>query len=169
MTLSDLASIASLVSGVAVLVSLVYLAQQIRQNTKHTRAQIQQGRIQRITEQQLAFAQSDLSAAWLAASGQEATPDAIRARQFRQQCVILYVGWDDTLSQYHDGLVSEEQFARFRRQMILMLQASPAARAYFANNAMGGAEDDRLAAFVTGLLAEANVAAVESSAATATA
>jgi len=153
-TLSDLASIGSLVSGAAVLVSLVYLAQQIRQNTKHTRAQIQQGRIQRITEQQLAFAQADLSAAWLAASGQEATPEAIRDRQFRQQCIILYVGWDDTLAQYHDGLVSEEQFARFRRQMILMLKMSPAARAFFANNEMGGS-DDRLAAFVAGLLADA--------------
>jgi hypothetical protein len=154
MTLSDLASIGSLVSGVAVLVSLVYLAQQIRQSTKHTRAQIQQGRIQRITEQQLAFAQADMSAAWLAANGQDATPDAIRARQFRQQCIILYVGWDDTLSQYHDGLVSEEQFARFRRQMILMLQTSPAARAYFANNEMGSS-DDRLATFVARLLADA--------------
>lgn len=155
MTLSDLASIGSLVSGIAVLVSLVYLAQQIRQSTKHTRAQIQQGRIQRITEQQLAFAQTDLSAAWLAASGQDPTPAAIRDRQFRQQCIVLYVGWDDTLAQYHDGLVSDEQFVRFRRQMVVLLQASPAARGFFSTHQMGG-KDDRLAAFVTGLLAEAD-------------
>ena len=44
MSLSDLASIGSLVSGVAVLVSLIYLSQQTRQNTKHSRALIQQGR-----------------------------------------------------------------------------------------------------------------------------
>jgi hypothetical protein len=44
MNLSDLAAIGSLVSGIAVLVSLVYLAQQTRQNSKHTRALIQQGR-----------------------------------------------------------------------------------------------------------------------------
>jgi hypothetical protein len=44
MSLSDLASISNLVSSVAVLASLVYLAQQIRQNTKHTRTLIQQGR-----------------------------------------------------------------------------------------------------------------------------
>ena len=42
MNLSDLSSIASLVSGIAVVVSLVYLAQQIRQNTKHSQALIQQ-------------------------------------------------------------------------------------------------------------------------------
>jgi hypothetical protein len=35
MTLSDLSSIGSLVSGIAMLVSLIYLAQQTRQNVKH--------------------------------------------------------------------------------------------------------------------------------------
>jgi len=44
MSLSDLAAIGSLISGVAVLISLIYLSQQIRQNTKHSRAIIQQGR-----------------------------------------------------------------------------------------------------------------------------
>lgn len=42
MTLSDLASIGSFVSGVAVLISLVYLASQVRQGTKATRAEIHQ-------------------------------------------------------------------------------------------------------------------------------
>jgi hypothetical protein len=39
---SDLASIGSLVSGVAVLISLVYLASQVRQATKATRSEIHQ-------------------------------------------------------------------------------------------------------------------------------
>jgi len=43
MTLSDL-SIVSVISGLAVLGSLVYLARQTQQNVKHTRALIQQGR-----------------------------------------------------------------------------------------------------------------------------
>lgn len=42
MTLSDLASIGSFVSGVAVLVSLVYLASQVRQGAKATRSEIHQ-------------------------------------------------------------------------------------------------------------------------------
>jgi hypothetical protein len=37
MSLADLASLGSFISGIAVLVSLVYLAQQIRQSTKHSR------------------------------------------------------------------------------------------------------------------------------------
>ena len=51
MSLSDLAAIGSLISGVAVLISLIYLARQMRQNTKHTRALIQQGRVERISNQ----------------------------------------------------------------------------------------------------------------------
>jgi len=41
-TLSDLASIGSFVSGVAVLISLVYLASQVRQGNRATRAEIHQ-------------------------------------------------------------------------------------------------------------------------------
>ena len=50
MSLSDLASIGSFISGIAVLVSLVYLSLQIRQNTKHSQALIQQGRAARIAD-----------------------------------------------------------------------------------------------------------------------
>lgn len=57
MSLSDLASIGSLVSGIAVLVSLVYLSLQIRQNTKHSQALIQQGRAARIADTALRLAE----------------------------------------------------------------------------------------------------------------
>lgn len=154
MSLSDLASIGSLVSGIAVLVSLVYLAQQTRQNSKHTRALIQQGRLERITDQQMRLADGDLAAAWLIANGVEATPAAVQRRQFQQQCVAYYVGWDDTLSQYDEGLVSEEQFARFRGQMVNLLRASPGMRAYFGSNPLS-VSADRLQTFVAGLLDEA--------------
>ncbi|HUO88976.1 MAG TPA: hypothetical protein VMU08_07370, partial [Rhizomicrobium sp.] len=53
MTLSDLASLATLVSGIAVLVSLFYLSLQIRQNTRHSRALIHQGRAARMSDMAL--------------------------------------------------------------------------------------------------------------------
>jgi len=58
MTLSDLASIGSLVSGIAVLVSLAYLAQQTRQNSKHTRALIQQCRAIQLADMPLRSAEN---------------------------------------------------------------------------------------------------------------
>jgi len=50
MTLSDLAAIGSLVSGLAVLVSLVYLSLQVRQTERNQRALMNQGVINRISE-----------------------------------------------------------------------------------------------------------------------
>lgn len=55
MTLSDLASLGILISSVAVLVSLTYLAYQIRQSTKHTRALIQLARVDRLMSQMIGF------------------------------------------------------------------------------------------------------------------
>lgn len=50
MSLSDLASLGNFVSALAVLVSLVYLALQVRQASKHQRAALNQGYITRVTE-----------------------------------------------------------------------------------------------------------------------
>ena len=57
MTLSDLASLGSLISSVAVLVSLTYLAYQIRQSTKRTRALIQSARVDRLMSQMIGFSE----------------------------------------------------------------------------------------------------------------
>ncbi len=50
MSLSDLSSIGSLVSGLAVLVSLVYLSLQVRQTERNQRALMNQGVANRISE-----------------------------------------------------------------------------------------------------------------------
>lgn len=61
MTLSDLASIGSLVSGAAVLVSLVYLAIQVGQAEKNQRAALNQGYINRVTDYLRWYAESPLN------------------------------------------------------------------------------------------------------------
>jgi hypothetical protein len=62
MSLSDLASIGTLVSSVAVFVSLIYLGLQMRQNAKHTRALIHQARIDRVVGSQLRSTEPNLAA-----------------------------------------------------------------------------------------------------------
>ena len=57
MTLTDLASLGSFVSAVAVVISLIYLALQVRQNTRHSQALIQQGRAARISDAALKIAE----------------------------------------------------------------------------------------------------------------
>ena len=82
MSLTDLASLGSFVSGVAVLISLIYLGIQTRQTSKHTKALILQNRVQRILSHHLAIADKDLVAPWIAENGGVPTEDAIRHRQF---------------------------------------------------------------------------------------
>jgi len=53
MSLSDLASLGSFVSGLAVLISLIYLAIQVQQAEQNQKAQIQQGRAARLVDLQL--------------------------------------------------------------------------------------------------------------------
>ena len=130
MTLSDLSSIVGVISGLAVLGSLIYLAQQTHQNAKHTKALIQQGRIERTSYQALEMADPELAKAWLVSNGVAATPEAITERQFAQQCLALSFGMEDTFTQYADGLISEAQFKRFRQRMVALMKNSPGWRAF---------------------------------------
>jgi len=155
MTLSDLASIATVVSGVAVLVSLIYLSLQTRQNTKHTRALLWQGAAERGVNLSLSLADEKLAAAFIKQNGQEPTPDAIAERQFYLQCTALYIQYDDMFTQWDDGLVSEEQFLRFRASMVRTLAEYPATHAFFIRRAAAGAApDSRFIAFLRDVLAE---------------
>ena len=61
MSLSDLASIGSLVSGVAILVSLIYLAIQVRQAEKNQRAVLNQGYITRVADYLRWYAESPIN------------------------------------------------------------------------------------------------------------
>jgi hypothetical protein len=65
MSLSDLASLGSFVSGIAVLVSLIYLSLQVRQAERNQRAIVQQARISRSSDQLMHLAEPALARAWL--------------------------------------------------------------------------------------------------------
>lgn len=110
MSLSDLASIASIISSLAVAASLIYLGVQAHQNAKHTRALIQAERIDRLMNQMIGFSDADKCAAYLVGNSQEATPSAIKERQFMMQCLAQTATMLDVFTQHNDGLLSDEQF-----------------------------------------------------------
>lgn len=112
MTLSDFASLSTAVSGVAVTISLIYLAIQTRQNSKHTRALIQQGATARTTEIMISVSETERSAAWVKGNGEEPTQDAIRKLQFNLQCGLAISAMEDFYFQHKDGLLDEELFER---------------------------------------------------------
>lgn len=133
MSLSDLASLGSFVSGVAVTVSLIYLIIQTRQSVRHTRALIQQGASSRTTQIALSQTEAGNAAAFLEANGVTPTPEAIRRMQFAMMCATWMAALEDIHNQRAEGLLTDEQFARNCWEH-RNLMSQPALRAYWLAN-----------------------------------
>ena len=153
MSLSDLASVGSFVSGAAVLISLIYLSVQVKQSSRHTRALIIQGRAARITGQYLTLASSDLVSAWIVANGAAPTPEAVWRRQFALQCMATDYSWEDTFCQYEVGLLGEDQFGDFRAKLKMLLR-DPGLRSYFSQRSISKDGPTTFHRFVDELLSE---------------
>jgi len=76
------------------------------------------------------------------------------------QCTAIYVGAEDTLSQYEDRLLGEEQFRRFHGRMVSLVINSPVFRTYnLQRRDVEGA--NRVEAFFAELVAQAGAASAE--------
>lgn len=146
MSLSDLASIGSFVSGIAVLASLIYLSLQVSQNTKHSRALIQQGRVTGITTNYLTMADADLAAAHIIGNGGIPTPEEIKRRQFWLECATALVRTEDSFFQHEAGLISDAQFSRARALFVEVLKG-PGLRQHFERNVLQASSSTTSAAF----------------------
>ena len=114
MTLSDIATFSTAISGIAVTASLIYLAIQTHQAAKHTRAMIRQGRVSRLSEQSLAGASADLATVIVLANGSEATLEAVRREQFSLYCFGVFYGFQDSFSQYEAGLLDDDMYLQLQ-------------------------------------------------------
>jgi hypothetical protein len=110
MSLSDLASLGSFVSGFAVLVSLIYLALQVRQTERNQQISIRHSRASRIVELELGLADPALADAWLhgSASPQEITQTELT--QFIHVCRALLFHFEDSFYQREEGLLNDNAF-----------------------------------------------------------
>ena len=112
MTLSDLASIGSLVSGVAVLVSLVYLAQQTRQNTRHTRALVQQANNQQLIDFNWDGAKDPvLNELLLRGDAGDPTLTPAQASAYLRLVLAYMCYAEDSYYQHREGLIDTERWA----------------------------------------------------------
>jgi len=100
MSLSEIGSIANEVSRWAVLVSLVYVAIQIRLSVRHTRAQIQQGTAARTISILLGSMNTEAISIWIEGNGGTPTPELIKQRQFYYHCGIAMVAMEDYFAQH---------------------------------------------------------------------
>jgi len=110
MSLSALASLGSFVSGFAVLISLVYLALQVRQTERNQQISIRHSRATRIVELHLALADSAVANAWLHGSQSPENLTQAELGQFINLCRALFFHFEDSFYQREEGLLNDAAF-----------------------------------------------------------
>jgi hypothetical protein len=110
MTLSDLASVGSFVSGVAVLTSLVYLALQLRTAERNQQISIRHSRVSRTVELHVALADPAVADAWLHGLGSPEEITRTELSQFINLCRAHFFHFEDSFYQRDEGLLNDDAF-----------------------------------------------------------
>ena len=103
MSLSDLASLGSIVSGFAVLVSLVYLSLQVRQAERNQRALMQQGRANRVSDNSFRVAEPGLSVVFSKGSRGDENLTSEELFQFLYMCRGGFLSGEDSFLHHLSG------------------------------------------------------------------
>jgi hypothetical protein len=127
MSLSDLAAIGSFVSGIAVVVSFLFLGFQIRQSNRNQKSLMQQGRTTRNVEILLHIADPFVSEMMLEANADIRAMDPKKIWAFYGVAAAVFWSYEDSFLQYQRGLLDAESWSSDVTS-IRRLLASPAYR-----------------------------------------
>jgi hypothetical protein len=126
MALEQLGSIGEFVGAIAVVISLVYLATQIRQNTRAVRSSAHQGIVQTLDRLMLTLANSpDLAHIWTKAHADESSlspEEEIRLWAFINR---VFGTWENIFFQRKQGLVDEEMWETYGTGFIRLATTPP--------------------------------------------
>jgi hypothetical protein len=110
MSLSDLASLGSFVSGFAVLISLIYLALQVRTAERNQQISIRHSRVSRTVDLHLALADPAVADAWLHGMGSPEEITQTELGQFINLCRAHFFHFEDSFYQREGGLLNDAAF-----------------------------------------------------------
>lgn len=110
MSLEHIFYLSQSIAAVAVIASLLYLAQQVRQAERVQRATMQQGRADRTSQASLASANPELARVFRkgAAGDPELTRDEFT--QWMLMCRALFLSGEDSFLQHETGMLSDGAF-----------------------------------------------------------
>ncbi len=111
MSLSDLASLGSFVSGVAVVVSFVFVGLQIRQNNRNQQSLIQQGRADNNLELMLRLTEPHLQETAMRGRAGDLTLTANQIDAFVRAWIATFSLWEDGFLQHRRGAIGHDSFA----------------------------------------------------------
>ncbi len=111
MNLATLVNIASLVSSIAVLVSLIYLALQIRQGARNQRSQMDRGRSRQVGEWLQFIAGADTAPLILRGHAADPSLSAVERQRYLWSMYPLFLHFEDSYFQHREGMLGEGQYA----------------------------------------------------------
>jgi hypothetical protein len=128
MSLSDLASLGSFVSGLAVIVTLVFLLIQMRQIDRNQRSSMQLGRAVRHNDLVLRQTDPEIARVFVKAVSD---PESLNDVETQMFCAFIFAdfqNWEDTFIQHRAGLIDAEGLESDEARLRVMLR-NPAYRA----------------------------------------
>jgi len=111
MSLSDLASIGSFVSGLAVLISLLYLSLQVRQNTHVHHANAHQARLNFVKEFLGRLTEFSTASIFLRGSEGDLRVTEVEFLQYRSLMHSWFLGMAEIVWLHERGVLDEDRFA----------------------------------------------------------
>ena len=150
MSIADLTSLGSLVSSMAVLVSLLFVGLQIRQANRNQRSLMQQGRSVRNVELLSRLSDPKLADIMLRVSKGETLADAEYYALYGYMASVFW-SYEDCFFQFHSGTLDAKSWASDVATLRRLL-SNPAYRAVW--RAVRSALGDEYSSFLDGLAAE---------------
>lgn len=135
MSLSDLASFGSFVSGIAVLISLVYLALQVRQSQRNQRAVLNHGYITRVTEYIRWYAESPINELRARVAAGDTGFSAEELLRLSMALRVTVLNAQDAYLQHKAGLVDAMTLDNSMRILKKVWLGQPAYRALWLEQA----------------------------------
>ena len=131
MTLAELADVGELAGGVAVVASLVYLALQVRQNTRAVRGSTLHLNTDLWASLFLRLSDQDVTQAYI--SGMAGQPDIkpLHYSQFYFICKSMFLALEDQFYQARQGTLDREIYAAYERATTDQLLAFPGFRIWW--------------------------------------
>jgi hypothetical protein len=130
-TLSELADIGQVVGGVAVVASLVYLAQQVRQNTRAVRGSTLHLNTDLWAAIFSRLADHTVAQAYVAGMGGAPEIKPLHYTQFYFVCKAMFLGLEDQFYQARQGILDPEIYAAYERASSAQLLAFPGFRIWW--------------------------------------
>jgi len=131
MSLSDLSNIGSFVSGIGVLISIIYLAVQVRRAEKYQQAIMQQGRAARVSDYFMRCTEPVLAGVIAKGQAGDANLSPIEVQQLFFAFRALFLGFEDSFLQQRASLLDADAVESGKRAIKSVLDV-PAYRAMWS-------------------------------------